>query len=133
MASIFAPPSRRPLLGAVALSTLSLFLGGCVGPLVPVRTPESTGGSTFEAGFRLRVVDPVEASKMQRLGPVEGYSCKNKIWDPAATAEAATVQLKVSAAQRGATAISNLVCAESGTSLVTNCWQSYKCTGEALR
>ena len=109
------------------------LLAGCVGPQVPIQSPEQAGGAAFEAADRVRVIAGDQTRGMQLLGPVEGYSCKNKIWDPAATADAAALQLKVAAARRGATAVASLTCEESGTSLSTNCWQSFRCQAQAYR
>jgi len=108
-------------------------LSGCVGAFVPIESAECAGAVVFEAGSQIRVVDAQETKVLKSLGIVEGYSCKNKLWDPAATADAATLQVKVAAAQRGATAISGTTCAEGGSSLATNCWQSFKCVGEAFK
>jgi hypothetical protein len=110
------------------------FLSGCaIGPLVPVQTVESAGIATTEAAAGVLVVSSADAVKMTRLGPVVGHSCKNKFWDPDATADAATFQVKMSAAQRQAKAVTDLVCTKGSVSIVTNCWQSYTCKAEALR
>lgn len=118
------------LLCAVALT---LPLSGCVGPLVTVQTPEQVGTTTFEKAVQVQEIDRAAADPRIRIGLVEGHSCKNKLWDSPATAEAARLQLKVAAAARGATAVRDVVCKEGGTSLNTNCWQSFTCTGEALK
>jgi hypothetical protein len=122
----------RSFASTLALSSLAT-LSGCVGPLVPVQTVETTGLEVTERAAKIAVVSSDQASTMQRLGEVTGYSCKNKLWDPDATIEAATFQAKVAAAQRGATAITSLTCTEGGTSLVTNCWQSFTCQAVAVK
>lgn len=111
----------------------SISVSGCVGAFVPVQTPEMTGSRTIEAAVAVVAIDSSEAANRQNLGSVTGYSCKNKLWDPPATSDAALLQVKIAAAQRGATAISNINCAEGGTSLMTNCWQSFACTATAIR
>ncbi len=110
-----------------------LSLTGCVGALVPVQTVETTGIRITEAAAGISVVSAEKAKTMQELGEVVGYSCKNKLWDPAATTEAATFQVKLAAAQRNAVAIASLSCAEGSVSLATNCWQSFTCKAIALR
>ncbi len=109
-----------------------LFLTGCVGALVPVQTVETTGIHVVEVASTIPIISAQSAKTMQELGEVVGYSCKNKLWDPAATADAATYQVKIVAAQRGATAITNLKCEEGSVSLITNCWQSYTCKAISL-
>ncbi len=111
----------------------SLLLTGCVGTFVPIETVESIGIEIVEAAVMITEVPPEKAKGMQNLGEVVGYSCKNKIWDPAATAEAATHQVKLAAAKLGATAITDLTCSEGAVSLSKNCWQSFTCKANALR
>lgn len=110
-----------------------LLLTGCVGPLVPIQKDEAAGTSVIEASAKILEVSSEKAKTMQNLGEVVGYSCKNLLWDPAATPEAATHQVKLVAAQRGATAITGLNCEEGATSLTKNCWQSFTCKATALR
>lgn len=117
----------------VALAAATFTLAGCVGALVPIQTGQTVGIQVLENSSRITVVSKEQAAAMQDLGEAVGYSCKNKIWEPAATADAATYQVRVVAALRGATAITGLSCEESSVSLVANCWQSYRCTATALK
>ncbi|MBA4382192.1 MAG: hypothetical protein C0406_06455 [Sideroxydans sp.] len=117
----------------VAVVVFAFFLSGCVGAFVPIKTVETTGLYVAEAAGKISVVSVEAAANMQALGEVVGYSCKNKLWDADATAEAATFQVKLSAAQRSATAITNLSCNKGATSLATNCWSSFTCKALALR
>lgn len=116
-----------------AVVVAALLLSGCVGAFVPIQTVETTGLKVVEAAASIRVVAADEAKSMRELGEVTGYSCKNKLWDPDATIEAATFQVKVAAAQRGALAISGLTCSEGSVSLATNCWKSFTCKALALQ
>jgi hypothetical protein len=113
--------------------SLPLLLAGCVGAFVPIQTVETTGIHVAEKAGTIALVPSEKANIMQNLGEVVGHSCKNKLWDPAATAEAATFQVKLSAAQLGATAIADLTCSTGAVSLATNCWQSFTCKARALR
>jgi pectin methylesterase-like acyl-CoA thioesterase len=112
---------------------VGLLLSACVGTFVPIQTAETTGVGAIKAATVIPVVSADEASKLTSLGEVSGYSCKNKLWDADATEEAATHQVKLSAVQRNAKAVTGLVCTPGGTSLATNCWQSVKCTATALQ
>lgn len=108
-------------------------LAGCVGTFVPIQTAETTGVGAIKAATSLPLVSADEASKLTAIGEVAGYSCKNKLWSADATEEAATHQVKLSAVQRNAKAISALVCTVGGASLATNCWETVKCTATALQ
>jgi len=57
------------------------------------------------------------------VGPVTAASCKNKLWDPDATEEAALDALKIKASEAGATGLVGVSYSREGTSLWTNCWQ----------
>lgn len=113
--------------------TASILLTGCLDAFVPIKTVETTGVKNVEAAVKINEVPPENAKDMQNLGEVIGYSCKNKLWDPEATAEAATHQVKLAAAMLGATAITDLTCSEGTVSLAKNCWQSFTCKANALR
>lgn len=115
------------------INSAPLLLSGCVGPLVPVHTDETMGVGVVEAAAKVSEIPSERAKAMQDLGEVVGYSCKNLLWDPAATPEAATHQLKLVAAQRGATVIAGLTCEEGAVSLAKNCWQSFTCKATAFR
>ncbi len=65
---------------------------------------------------------------------VEGISCKNKVWDHAATKSDAIFQVKHWAREAGADAISNVQCdSPRGTTVTYNCWESVTCTAEAIK
>ena len=115
------------------LLCLPCTLAACVGAFVPIQTVETTGIAVTERAAKIAVIAAAEAGSLQTLGEVTGYSCKNKLWDPAATAEAATFQVKLAAAQRGATTVSTPSCEEGAVSLLKNCWQSFACTAQAYK
>jgi len=65
---------------------------------------------------------------------VEGISCKNKVWDHAATKTDALFQAKHWAREAGADAIKNVQCdSPRGTTVTYNCWESVTCTAEAIK
>jgi len=65
---------------------------------------------------------------------VEGNSCKNKLWDPAATKSDAIHQARYHAMEMDADEITSLNCEDPrGTSLSTNCWESITCTARAIK
>jgi hypothetical protein len=66
---------------------------------------------------------------------VEGNSCKNKLWDPAATKSDAIHQTHYHAMKMGADGITSLHCEDPrrGTAQSTNCWESITCTATAIK
>lgn len=116
---------------ALVLASLTA-LSGCVGPLVEVIRPDaetlSTTASipTYRAGSR-------PPSPYRVLAETTTYSCKNKLWDPAATAEDAIGQLKYKAAGSNADAVVNIVCAAEGTTVSKNCWEAVICKGTLVK
>jgi hypothetical protein len=119
-------------LNSVLSGLVIAMLSGC-GAFVPIQDVESAGVEVTGRAAKILVVTDKQAATMQALGEVTGYSCKNLLWDPAASPEDATFQLKLAAVQLGATAISSLSCEEGGVSLLTNCWQSFTCKAMAAK
>jgi len=72
--------------------------------------------------------------KFKILNIVEGISCKNKTWDPAATKTDAIIQARYWPQEMNADGISNLQCDHPrGTTTTYNCWESITCTAEAIK
>ena len=67
------------------------------------------------------------------LNYVEGISCKNKVWDPAATKIAAINQAKHWAYEMGADAMINVQCEHPRGTTTYNCWESITCTAQAIK
>ena len=103
-----------------------VFLTGCSGTFVPIHSLDKIGLDAISAAQRLRVVSQSELALMRSLGEGEGHSCQNKIFvgEPASTRVGAFDQLRIAAAQIGATAISEPVCEAGGYSLLKNCFKS---------
>ena len=118
----------------VAVTSASLLVG--CGSFVPVA---KLGDLTPTQKNKVQSLEIFSASqllntKFKVLTVVEGNSCQNKIWDPAATRPAAIDQLKYFAAEAGADGIANIQCgAREGTSSRTNCWELISCTAEAIK
>lgn len=118
----------------LASAASAALLTGCVGAFVPIQTTEKVGMKVTEDAARIQIVDAATAGKMTNIGTIDGFSCKNKLWDADPTEEAATFQIKLQAAQKGATAITAPTCVKGAPmSLATNCWASFTCTSDALR
>ena len=117
----------------IVIAVGSLFLSGCIGQIAPSQRLDSAGINVILAAAKLPEVDAEKAKKMTSLGPVTGYSCKNKPVDPEPTKEGAADQAKIFAVIKGATAITNMFCKEHGFSLITNCFYSWQCDAVALK
>lgn len=110
-----------------AIVALSLHLTACATGMnmtpemrraaaaIPILTTEQVGGRAFTV-----------------ISEVSGKSCARQAGsDP--SMEAAREELKVGAAQRGANAVTAVLCKEGGVSLTSNCWKSIECRGDAIR
>jgi hypothetical protein len=118
------------------LATLFPLAAAACAPFVPVQNLEDLPAAERAALDALPVYTSAEAAKRKHapLGPVEGYSCKLMLWDPDPTQAAAIRQLKHWARHKGANAIANVACGSAdGFSLVKNCWDSIRCTADAIR
>ncbi|GAB3483738.1 hypothetical protein GCM10011496_29860 [Polaromonas eurypsychrophila] len=118
----------------IALFSLLVLasLAGCTA-FVPVQTLDKTGIDALLTATKLPILSDAEATGRTVISEVVGYSCMNQATEPSATRVGATDQVKILAVQKGATAVSGLVCSEGGVSLVRNCWQSWECKGKALK
>ena len=117
------------------ITLVAILVSGC-GAMVPV---VKMGDITLEQ--RRAVNEVVIYNQAQLIGQkfkvltiVEGISCKNKVWDHAATKTDAIFQTRYWAQQMGANGIANLQCeVPRGTTTTYNCWESITCTAEAIK
>ncbi len=72
------------------------FLQGCVGPLVPVKKIDQLPAEERRAVLGLPIYNESQLAGKDYavINLVEGISCKNKTWDPAATKTDAVNQAK---------------------------------------
>lgn len=64
---------------------------------------------------------------------VSGYSCKNKLWDPAPSKENATNLMKAEASRLGFNAIHSVKVGSDPLSVAKNCWSGISATGIAYK
>lgn len=124
-------PFLKPTLFALMIASLT----GC-GTFAPVRPLAELPAAQRQAVEQVAVLNQTQLTgkTFQVLNVVEGISCKNKVWEEAATKTAAITQAKYWAQQKGADAITNVQCGSvQGASLAYNCWQSVSCTAEAIK
>ena len=111
---------------------LLITLSSC-GSFVPIQNIDKTGIDALLAASKMRIIPEMEAKNLKDLGEVIGHSCMNKSNELSASRVGAVDQAKIQAVQRGATAITNLICTEGGISLIKNCWNSWECKATALQ
>ncbi|MCC6758579.1 MAG: hypothetical protein IT395_03010 [Candidatus Omnitrophica bacterium] len=114
----------------------SIFSAGCVGPLVPVQKMTALPIETRREVLSMPIYNESQLFNKQYtiLNVVEGISCKNKTWDPAATKTDAINQAKYWAYEMGANALMNIQCEyPRGTTTTYNCWESITCTAQAIK
>ena len=111
----------------------TLLLGACVGPLVEeIEIDDSTSARLRENVPTFTRAD-IESRPFSVVSRIESHSCFNNFMtDEAASPEAALDTLRLKASQLGADALLEPYCTSQGTSLATNCWQSFHCTGAAI-
>lgn len=107
---------------------------GCVGPLVSVVDLDDSAVRRLHSE-----VDVIESERLERLSHellsrVDATSCRNKLWEPAASSENAIDQLRYKARELGANAVADVTCNQPGlSSLLRNCWSTVTCSGVAVR
>jgi uncharacterized protein YbjQ (UPF0145 family) len=110
-------------------------LSGC-GPMVPVVKMDNLTPQEKHDVAQMAIYDGSQLLNMKYkiLNIVEGISCKNKVWDHAATKSDAINQAKYWAKQAGADGVANVQCDNPrGTTTSYNCWESITCTAEAIK
>lgn len=123
------------ILLTVIFFSLIAVLAGC-GSFVPTVRMEDLSVEQRRAANDIAIFNQTQliGKKYKILNIVEGISCKNKVWDHAATKSDAIFQAKYWALQMGADGISNLQCdVPRGTTTTYNCWESITCTAEAIK
>lgn len=117
------------------ITSTVILLTGC-GAMVPVVKMSDLPPEQRRIVTEVTIYNQTQllGRKFKILNIVEGISCKNKLWDHAATKGDAIFQTRYWAQQLGADGISNLQCDyPRGTTTTYNCWESVTCTAEAIK
>jgi hypothetical protein len=120
----------------IFISSLMILLLSSCGAMVPTVKFEEVAVDTRRAINALEIFNQNQliGKNYSIISVVEGISCKNKVWDHAATKTDALFQTKHWAREAGADAITNLQCDNPrGTTVTYNCWESVTCTAEAIK
>jgi len=121
--------------GLLVLLWVVTFIGGCA-PFIPVVKVDELPADQRVAIEDMANYTAEDLAKLRytRIAEIEGFSCKDLLWSPGATPEDAVNQVKYWAHKKGANAITNLKCeSKEGVSFGKNCWESIRCTAEAIR
>ncbi len=116
--------------------SLVFLLSACVGPLVPVKNMEEVPLQLKREVLSMPIYNESQLfdKGYNVINIVEGISCKNKVWDHAATKTDAINQAKYWAYEMGADALLNIQCDHPrGTTTTYNCWESITCTAQAIK
>lgn len=120
----------------VGLYALFFGLLTACGAMVPVVKQEELSAQQRREVHEVVILNTTQlvGKEFVVLNIVEGISCKNKTWDPAATRSDAIFQARYWAKQMGADGVTNLQCDHPrGTTTSYNCWESITCTAEAIK
>ena len=119
----------------VLIPVLTALISGC-GAMVPVVKMEDIPVEQRRAVNEVAIYNQTQLTgrKFKVINIVEGISCKNRLWDHAATKSDAIFQARYWAQQMGADGIANVQCDNPrGTTTTYNCWESVTCTAEAIK
>lgn len=121
---------------AIVLAAL-VALSGCMSAFVPVLNPDDLTPARVAASQRVRIFEAGESypDVAAELEQVTGYSCRQKMWEPSATPEAALRALRIRAADLGGDGVIRVTYAthKSGLNFRTNCWSAVRAEGMAVR
>lgn len=113
---------------------LTMILG--CGPFVPIKKMNELSLDSRRNVLSLPIYNEAQLINKEYtiLNIVEGISCKNKTWDPAATKTDAINQAKYWAYEMGSNGLLNIQCEQPrGATTTYNCWESITCTAQAIK
>lgn len=113
----------------IAGLTLAAILGGCAS------TPDDYSDHEHQLASRATVYAAgAETPAHSVLGSVESNSCDSETMARYAGSEAEAIQLlKLEAVRLGGDMVVSYTCSTRAVDLVSNCWASKRCSGQAAR
>ena len=115
----------------LVFTAMSLLVGcGSLAPNTDASSGINVAGSTEVVGEIAILVDNVPNGVTQTR--ITGISCKNKLWDPAPSNEAAISVLRQQAAQAGYQSVSLVSTAPLDDPISINCWSAIEAVGIAF-
>jgi uncharacterized protein YbjQ (UPF0145 family) len=118
----------------LAVCSLALGLVACA-PFVEQVDIKTASAAETNAALQVRIfpIGSQAPQVKQYIGPVNAYSCKNKVWDKPASTGDAVAQLRLKALRMGANAVIDMSTDTRGTDTFgTNCWESVQAQGTAV-
>ena len=113
------------------LAVVSTLVGcGSLAPNTDASSGINVAGATEVVGEMAILVDNVPNGVTQAR--ITGISCKNKLWDPAPSDEAAISVLRQQAAQAGYQSVSLVSTAPMDDPISINCWSAIEAIGVAF-
>lgn len=130
LASIALIPALISALFPLAVGLLSASCG----PFVEVIKVDQRTAENLKTEIPVYDREKLKGISYKVVQPLEATSCKNLLWDPPATEQDATDQLRFKARSVHANGIMNMSCFDTeGTSMYKNCWQSITCNAIAIQ
>lgn len=112
--------------------TASLLSTSCIGPVVEVIKVDPLIAEKLRTEIPVYGQSQLTNVHYKDVLPLQATSCKNMLWDPPATEQDATDQLRFKAHRLRANGIMNLICF-SGVGIDKNCWGSVTCNASAIQ
>ena len=112
-----------------------VLLNGCMGPLVNIRETNTDITNKIQSYTDKQIL---QDKNITILGTVNATSCKHLMWEPDASLDNCTAQLKMRAADLGANGLvlggseKNSVNFLPSKGINRNCWNTIDCTGIAI-
>ena len=119
----------------IAFVSVLLAIGGCAGPYVLI---ENIDPKIIETITVYEDKSILENDGITILGAVTATSCKHLLWDPEATRENCSDQLKMKASGLGANAIVTGASEKNNANFLPskginrNCWNTVDCSAVAI-
>lgn len=122
------------ILGALTL-VASATITGCA-PFIDVEKVDAATAQKLRAQVAVYVQDRLKGRDYKVLQQIEATSCKHLLWDPNATPQDATDQLRLKATRLGANGLLNVSCGGVEGSfermMSVNCWETVTCKAAAI-
>ncbi|WP_174804345.1 hypothetical protein [Martelella limonii] len=117
-----------------------IIMAACLAPLASCGTVAENADVGVGFSMGQRAIEPVEEVQIVETGPrqtdpkqrVEGYSCKNKLWDPRASKDNAVNLMKKQAKDRGYNTVHSVTVANDPMAPIKNCWEGIMARGIAF-
>jgi hypothetical protein len=117
------------------MAIVAIAIGGCSAPFVQVVPVDQKDAARVEQQVKIYQRDALRQLKYTSLGQIDAISCQSRPWDPGASEDNATDQLRIKAQSLGANGLAHPKCEKSvwRDVVARNCWASVQCYAPALK